>query len=173
VVRKFSNTDIPDTTSGFRAYSKEAAMRLNVFSNYTYTIETIIQAGRKEISMTSVDIGTNEKLRESRLIKSVLSYITRSIATMLRLYLMYEPLKTFFSIGIVPILFSLILICRFFVAHFTRSHGGHIQSLIIAVIAFIAGGVIIMIGLLGDLLSANRKLSEEVLYRIKKNNYSN
>ncbi|NQT94997.1 MAG: glycosyltransferase family 2 protein, partial [Candidatus Omnitrophica bacterium] len=100
IVRKFSGTDIKDTTSGFRAYSRNAALRLNVFSTYSYTLETIIQAGRKEIPTVSVDIKTNEKLRESRLIRSIPSYLVKSTATILRIYLMYEPFKTFFSIGI-------------------------------------------------------------------------
>ncbi|MFC1808254.1 glycosyltransferase family 2 protein [Candidatus Omnitrophota bacterium] len=168
IVRRFSNTDIPDTTSGFRAYSRDAALQMNVFSTYTYTIETIIQAGRKEIPMTHVDIKTNEKLRESRLMKNIFSYILRSVSTILRIYLMYEPFKSFVRIGLIPIFLSLILFGRFFIHHFTRSYGGHVQSLIIAAIGIIIGGVIIMIGLLGDVISANRKLNEEVLYRLKK-----
>lgn len=168
MVRKFSNTNIPDTTSGFRAYSRDAALRLNVFSNYTYTIETIIQAGRKEIPMSYVYISTNDKLRESRLIKNIPRYIARSIATMLRIYLMYEPLKSFFYIGILPILTGFILVVRFFVGHFTRLHGGHMQSLIIAAILIVIGSVTILIGMLGDLISANRKLNEEILYLLRK-----
>jgi len=168
IVRRFSNTDIPDSTSGFRAYSRDAALRLNVFSSYTYTLETIIQAGREEIPISYIDISTNEKLRESRLITNIPSYIMRSISTILRIYLMYEPLKTFFLIGFVPTSLSLVLLIRFLIAHFTRHQGGHVQSLIIAAVGFIIGFVIIVIGLLGDVISANRKLNEEVLYRLKK-----
>lgn len=168
VVRKFSNTSIPDTTSGFRAYSREAALMLNVFSTYTYTIDTLIQAGRKEIPMTHVEISTNEKLRESRLIRNIPSYIMRSASTILRIYLMYEPLKSFFMMGLVPISLSLALIMRFFISYFTRAHGGHVQSLIIAAIGFIMGIAIIMIGFIGDIISANRRLNEEILYRLKK-----
>ena len=166
-----SGTDIPDTTSGFRAYSRDAALRLNVFSTYTYTLETIIQAGRKEIPIGYVGISTNEKLRESRLIKSIPSYILRSISTLIRIYLMYEPLKSFFKIGLIPISFSIILIARFLIAHFTRLNGGHVQSLIIAAIGIIIGILIIIIGLLGDIMSANRKLNEEILYRIRKESF--
>ncbi|MBU1084109.1 MAG: glycosyltransferase family 2 protein [Candidatus Omnitrophota bacterium] len=169
VVRKFSKTDIPDTTSGFRAYTKDAALRINIFSNYTYTIESIIQAGRKDIPITHVNISTNGKLRESRLIKNIYSYMTRSIATMMRIYLMYEPLKSFIKISLVPISLSVVLITRFLIAHFTRHQGGHVQSLVIAAAGLILGFIIIMIGLLGDLISANRKLNEEILYRLKKN----
>ena len=168
VVRRLSNTDIPDTTSGFRAYSRDAALRLNIFSTYTYTLETIIQAGRKEIPISYVEISTNQKLRESRLIKSIPSYVLRSTSTLLRIYLMYEPLKSFFKIGLIPISFSIILIIRFLISHYTRMHGGHVQSLIIAAIGLIVGILIIMIGLLGDIMSANRKLNEEMLYRLKK-----
>ena len=168
VVRTFSNTDIPDTTSGFRAYSKDAALRLNVFSTYTYTIDTLIQAGRKEMPMAHVKISTNEKLRESRLMRNIPSYIMRSASTILRIYLMYEPLKSFFMIGLVPISLSLILIVRFFISYFTRAYGGHVQSLIIAAIGFIMGIAIIMIGFIGDIISANRRLNEEILYRLKK-----
>ena len=168
VVRKFSNTDIKDTTSGFRAYRRDAALRINVFSTYTYTIETIIQAGRKDIPMTSVDIRVNKKLRESRLIKSVPAYIVRSIATMLRINLMYEPLKSFLKLSLVPIIPCFALITRFLVAHFTRAQGGHVQSLVIAAIGLIMGAGILMIGLLGDIISANRRLNEEILYRMRK-----
>ncbi|MBF0493820.1 MAG: glycosyltransferase family 2 protein, partial [Candidatus Omnitrophica bacterium] len=169
-VRKFSDTDIPDTTSGFRAYSRDAALKMNIFSTYTYTLETIIQAGRKKIPMTYVNVTTNEKLRESRLIKSIPAYITRSIATILRIYLMYEPLKSFVTIGLAPIVCSFLLVGRFFYYYFTSVKGssGHVQSLIIAAMVFVAGLMIIVIGLLGDIISANRKLNEEILYRYRK-----
>ncbi|MDD5194088.1 MAG: glycosyltransferase family 2 protein [Candidatus Omnitrophica bacterium] len=170
IIRKISNTDIPDTTSGFRAYSREAAMRINIFSDYTYTLETIIQAGRNNLHIAFVKIATNPKLRESRLIKSTFRYLVRSAATALRIYLMYEPLRTFFFIGIFPIVGGGIFIVRFLIDHFTRPSGGHIQSLIIAAIAIIMGFVTIMIGLLGDIISANRKLNEEILYKLKKEN---
>ncbi|MFH1868839.1 MAG: glycosyltransferase family 2 protein [Candidatus Omnitrophota bacterium] len=168
IVRKFSHTDIPDTTSGFRAYSRNAALRINIFSSYTYTIETIIQAGRQDIPIAHISIKTNEKLRESRLIASIPSYIFKSTVTILRIYLMYEPLKTFSRIGIIPVLLGLMLVVRFLIAHFTLPYGGRIQSLIIATIGIIMGLGIIMIGLLGDVISANRRLNEEILYRIKK-----
>ncbi|MBD3379380.1 MAG: glycosyltransferase [Candidatus Omnitrophica bacterium] len=168
IVRRFSSTDIPDTTSGFRAYSRDAALKLNVLSNYTYTLETIIQAGRKEIPITHVPVRTNDKLRESRLIKSIPSYIMRSVSTMLRIYLMYEPLKSFFRIGLIPLVLSVILFARFLVSHFTKLYGGHVQSLIVASALFMLGCTIMLIGLLGDVISANRKLSEEILYRLKK-----
>ena len=166
-VRKFSKTDLPDVTSGFRAFSREAALRLNIFSDYTYTLETIIQAGRNNLHIESVMVQTNPKLRESRLIKSTFGYVARSVASVLRIYLMYEPLKSFFMMGLIPIFCGSFLIVRFLIDHFMRPRGGHVQSLIIAAIAIIMGFGIMMIGLLGDIISANRKLNEDILYRLK------
>lgn len=168
IVRKFSGTAIADTTSGFRAFSREAALRLNVFSNYTYTLETIIQAGRKNIHIVSVDIRTNEKLRESRLIKSSLRYVLTSSINILRIYLTYEPLKSFLTLGAVISLPGIILVVRFLYAHFTKPQGGHVQSLIIAAIFLIVSFSVIMMALMGDIMAGNRKLSEEILYRLKK-----
>ncbi|MGB2599607.1 MAG: glycosyltransferase family 2 protein, partial [Candidatus Omnitrophota bacterium] len=147
VVRKFSKTAVPDTTSGFRAFSREAALKLNVFSGYTYTLETVIQAGRKNIPITSVPIRTNEKLRESRLIKNPLNYVLRSAVDILRIYLVYEPLKSFLAIGAVIFLPGAFLIVRFLVAHFTKAQGGHVQSLIIAAVFLIVAFGIMMLGL--------------------------
>lgn len=169
VVRKFSRTDIPDTTSGFRAYSRDAALQLNVFSNYTYTLETIIQAGRKEIPITYVDIKTNEKLRESRLIKSIPSYIARSAATIMRVYLMYEPMRFFVKTGSFVIFLGSLLGARYlYFLFFGVKRGGHIQSLILCAVLLVAGFLLIVIGLLADIIAANRKLNEEILFRLKK-----
>ncbi len=170
LVRRFSGTDIPDTTSGFRAYSREAALRINIFSSYTYTLESIIQAGRQEIPVTHVNIRTNDKLRESRLIKSIPSYVTRSAGTILRIYLMYEPLKTFLSIGIIFIIPGVLLILRFLYFHFTAGRSGLIQSLIIAAVLLIMGFGTVLLGLLGDIISVNRRFNQEILYRLKKQN---
>ncbi len=171
MVRKFSGTAIPDTTSGFRAYSRDAALRLNIFSSYTYTLETIIQMGRQDIPITHIDIKTNSKLRESRLVKSMSSYITRSVSTILRIYLMYEPLKAFLRIGSAFLLMASILILRFLYFHFTIGRSGRVQSLVLAAILVVIGFGIILLGFLGDIISANRRLSEEVLYRLKKRSY--
>jgi glycosyltransferase involved in cell wall biosynthesis len=168
VVRKFSDTEIPDATSGFRAYSRDAALRINIFSDYTYTLESIIQAGRSNLHIEHVKVLTNPKLRESRLITSIPGYVARSVATILRMYVMYEPLKSFFIASLVPILAGIVLIARFILAHFTRITGGHVQSLIIAAILIILGSGIMLMGLLGDIISANRKIEEEILYRMKK-----
>jgi glycosyltransferase involved in cell wall biosynthesis len=169
IVRKFSNTSISDTTSGFRAYSRDAALRLNVFSTYTYTLETIIQAGRKEIPISHIDIKTNDKLRESRLIKSIPAYIRRSMATILRIYLMYEPMKFFVKIGASFLAGAGILGARYlYFFFFGAKKGGHVQSLILAMILTVIGVQLVFIGFLADIIAANRKLNEEILYRQKK-----
>lgn len=168
IVRKFSNTDIPDTTSGFRAYSSDAALRLNVFSSYTYTLETIIQIGRKEIPISYVNVHTNEKLRESRLIGNIPSYIAKSVITILRIYLMYEPMQTFFRIGTFFVIVGAMPIIRFLVTHFAYSRSGHIQSVIIGSSFIVMGLICFVMGLLGDVISANRKLNEDILYRLKR-----
>ncbi|MBU2102890.1 MAG: glycosyltransferase family 2 protein, partial [Candidatus Omnitrophica bacterium] len=172
IVRKFSNTDIPDVTSGFRAYSRRAALNLNIFSNYTYTLETIIQAGKKGIPMTHIPIEVNGKLRESRLIKSIPAYLVQSIATILRIYLMYEPLKTFTAVGNIFLACGSVFVARFLFAHFMRPKGGHVQSLVLASVVIITGIIIIMIGFLGDVIAANRKLSEEILSKIKEEKFT-
>jgi hypothetical protein len=168
IVGRFAKAKVADTTSGFRAYSREAALRLNIFSTYTYTLETIIQAGRKEIPISCVNISTNEKLRESRLINNIADYIARSVITILRIFLMYEPLKTFLGIAAGFMLPSFILIARFFYFYFTEGRSGHIQSLVIAAILAIAGFGAVMLGLLGDIIARNRALNEEILYRLRK-----
>lgn len=169
IVRKFSNTGIPDTTSGFRAYSRDAALRINIFSTYTYTLETIIQAGRKAIPIAYVGIGTNEKLRESRLIKNIFSYVIKSIATVLRIYLMYEPMKFFVKAGSAFLLAAFLIGVRYlYFFFFSLKRGGHIQSLILAAIFSVIGIQLIFIGFLADTIAANRRLLEEVLYRQKK-----
>lgn len=173
VVRKFSNTQIPDVTSGFRAYSREAALRMNVFSSYTYTLETIIQAGRQGMPIAYTEVETNEKLRESRLIKNIPSYLMRSTATILRIYLMYEPLKTFFGLGVFFAIPGLFLVLRFSYLFFSEGRSGHTQSLVIAAIWFFMAIGSVLLGLMGDIISANRKLNEEALYRLKKGELKN
>ena len=168
VVRQVSNTEIPDATSGFRAYSKEAALKMNVISEFTYTLETIIQAGKKNIAIDHVPIRTNEPLRKSRLYSNILGYIKRSISTILRIYTMYEPLKTFFYIGGSVFSAGLIVSFRFLYFYLIGSGAGHIQSLILAAVLMILGFQIIVIGLVADLISANRRLIEDNLYRTRK-----
>mgnify|MGYP005846674753 CR=1 FL=1 len=168
VVRQVSDTDIPDATSGFRALSREAALQMNVVSEFTYTLETIIQAGKKNLAITHVPIGTNGKLRESRLFRSNWSYIKRSVATMARIYTMYEPLKMFSRIGALFFGAGVFIGLRFLYHYFTQGGAGHIQSLILAAILLILGVQILVLGLVADIIGSNRRLIEDALYRVKK-----
>jgi glycosyltransferase involved in cell wall biosynthesis len=169
VVRQLSNTDVPDTTSGFRAYSREAALKLNVVSDFTYTLETIIQAGNKDISINHVAIGTNEKLRESRLFTSLTDYLKRSVPSIIRIYAMYQPLRVFFYAGLSVMGLGCLISLRFVISYIINpSVSRHIQSLILAAVLFIIGFQIVVIGLVSDIIAANRKLIEDVLYRIKR-----
>lgn len=168
VVRLLSQTDVADAVSGFRAFSREAAMRMNVVSRFTYTIETVIQAGKQQLAVASVPIGTNAQRRESRLIDSVPRFIGRSIATMIRTYTMYKPLRVFTYIGLSFVLGGLIPSVRFLVYYFAGQSSGHVQSLILAAVLFIVGFQVIVIGLLADIISVNRRLMEETLVRVKR-----
>ncbi len=167
-VRRLSGTDIPDVTSGFRAMSRDAAMRLNILSRFTYTLETVIQAGKKNIAVTHVPVRTNAQMRPSRLFSNIGSYLKRSLTTMIRIYALYEPLKIFLSIGGAVFGLGFLLGLRFLWYYFTGSGTGHIQSLILAAVLMIVGFQVAMIGLLSDLIAANRRLIEDVLYRMKK-----
>ena len=169
VVRQLSGTNIPDATSGFRAFSKDAALRMNVVSRFTYTLETIIQAGKKNIALTHIPVRTNEKLRESRLFTGMWGYVKRSMSTIIRIYTMYEPLKMFFYIGSFIFGLGALIGLRFlYFFLFVDRGGGHVQSLILSAILTIVGFQIFMIGLLADLIGANRRLIEDTLYRIRK-----
>ena len=168
VVRHFSGTNIPDVTSGFRALSREAALKLNVISGFTYTLETIIQAGKKNLAVTYVPIRTNEKTRESRLFKNIVHYIKKSVVTIFRIYTMYEPLKVFFFLGSIFIGIALLISFRFLYFYFTGYGQGHVQSLIFAAILFIIGFQVIVMGWLADLISMNRRLIEDQLYKVKR-----
>jgi glycosyltransferase involved in cell wall biosynthesis len=169
VVRQVSKTNVPDTTSGFRAYNREAALRLNVISDFTYTLETIIQAGNKDITLDYISIQTNKSLRNSRLFSSTWEYLKRSFFTIIRIYTMYQPLKVFTWVGGILSFMGFLLILRFLYFYFTiPGPTGHTQSLVISAILIIIGFQILMIGLVADLISANRKLIEDGLFRIKK-----
>ncbi len=168
VVRKFSGTTVVDTTSGFRAYSRDAALRLNIVSFYTYTLESIIQAGKKHMNIIHVPIRTNEKIRESRLFKSIPSYIKKSVITIIRMYTMFHPLRVFFSIGTILFTLGSLGVLRFLYYFFTAGGTGHIQSLIISGTLIILGFFLLMIGLVADIISFNRRLIEDTLYRVRK-----
>ncbi|SDB53332.1 Glycosyltransferase involved in cell wall bisynthesis [Pseudobutyrivibrio sp. YE44] len=171
VVQKASNSTIPDAPSGFRAYSRDAAMRLNVTNDYTYTLETIVQAGRNRIAQTSVPIRTNGELRPSRLFNSMMGYVKKSMVTILRAYLMYQPLKTFSLFAILPSVVGIGVIIRFLVYFFTDGGAGHVQSLILGCTLLLMGFIAIMIGMMGDLMAKNRKLLEDIEYHTRKLDY--
>ena len=168
VVRIASNSDIPDAPSGFRAFSREAAMRLNVTNDYTYTLETIVQAGREKIPMTSVPIRTNGELRPSRLFHSMMGYVKKSMLTIIRAFMMYKPMKFFTILGLVPFLIGVGIGIRYLVLLAQGVQGGHVQSLILSSILILMGFMTIVIGLQADIIASNRKLLEDIQYRIRK-----
>ena len=170
-VRKASATNIPDAPSGFRALSREAAMRINVVNDYTYTLETIVQAGREKLAITSVPIRTNEELRPSRLFKSIWGYVKKSMVTILRAYMMYKPLKFFTFLMIPPIAVGGIYILRYFYYVLMGTSAGHVQSLILACMLIIIGFLTFMIGLVADVISANRRLLQDIQYHVRRTEY--
>jgi glycosyltransferase involved in cell wall biosynthesis len=168
VVRVASGTDIPDAPSGFRAYTREAALRLNVINSYTYTLETIIQAGHNRIPMTSVPIRTNPELRKSRLFKSMTSYMRRSAVVIIRSSMMYKPLKFFTILGGLVSAVGLAFVIRWFIMYLQGFGDGNIQSLILAAMLIMIGVQFIIAGLQADIIAANRKILEDVQYRVRK-----
>lgn len=170
-VRQASNTDIPDAPSGFRAFSREAALKLNVVNDYTYTLETIVQAGREKIPIISVPVRTNSALRPSRLARTMLAYVRTSMLTILRAYLVYKPLKAFLFLSIFPAIPAIIIWIRFLYYFFTAGGAGHIQSLIFACTLIVISFVCIMIGILGDTICANRKILQDIQYHTRKQYY--
>ncbi len=170
VVRQVSGLDVPDATSGFRAYSREAALRMSLLTRYTYTLETIIQAGKKGLRVTHVPIEPNQPTRDSRLVKSNWSYVKRSAATILRLYAFYEPLRSFFYISLPFILVGLGALLRFLFFYLTDQSGigRHVQSITIGGTLLTLGFLIFIFGVIADLIAANRLLIEETMYRIKR-----
>jgi glycosyltransferase involved in cell wall biosynthesis len=163
-----SGVSVSDATSGLRAFSREAAFQINVFNPFTYTLETIIQAGIRNLEIRSVPIGTNAPTRPSRLYRGIGSYVRKSAVTMFRVYTLYKPLKTFFSIGFLCLAAGGLLGLRFLFLFWSGHGGGHLQSLLLAAVFLIAGFQTILIALVADLISVNRRLSEEILIRMKK-----
>jgi len=167
-VGRASGLRVADVTSGFRAFSRDAAMQINVFNPFTYTLETVIQAGNRNLGVQSVVVRTNAPTRPSRLYQGVGTYLRKSVATIFRIYTLYRPLKTFFAIGAVLMFLGVALGGRFLWFYFGGDRGGHIQSLILAAVFLITGFHTWLIALLADLIAVNRKLSEDVLIRIKR-----
>ena len=168
VMRLVSSTKIADATSGFRAFSRNAALQLNVFDNYTYTLETIIQAKAKGLEIISVPIRVNPELRKSKLIKNIFDYIKRSAFTMIRMFIVYRPFRFFAIIGCLFLIPGVLVGMRFLYYYLTASGAGHIQSLILSAVLILTGVQICFIAVLADLLSVNRKLLEDIQTRLKK-----
>ncbi len=172
VVRIASNTNIPDAPSGFRAFSREAAIQFNVFNSYTYTLETIIQAGQKGMAITSVPIRTNNVLRPSRLVRSTPSYVLRSLFTILRIFLLYKPLRFFLLLGSVPFSLGGISGIRWLFFFFSGYEKTRVPTLILATILILVGFQLWLLGLIADLMAANRRIMEEIQVRMRRQDFS-
>lgn len=168
VIGRAAELRTPDATSGFRAMSREAALKTIVLSDYSYTLESLIHAGSRKAAVTSVRIGINPQTRPSRLMKSIPHYIRKSGVTIMRAYTMYRPLRVFAAVGAILIVAGCIPGVRFLWFYFNGDRVGHVQSLILAAILIIVGFQILLIGLLADLIANNRKMLEETLYRVRK-----
>ena len=168
VVRLASKTDIPDSPSGFRALSRDAAMRMNVFNEYTYTLETIIEAGQKGVAITSVPIRVNPDLRPSRLVKSIPSYLNKSIGTIVRIFVVYRPFRFFVFIGGILFLLGFTLGLRFLYFYLDGQGDGHIQSVILSAVLLGMGFQTILVAFIADLLATNRKILEDTQYMLRK-----
>lgn len=168
LLRKVSLTEVPDATSGFRALSRETALRVNVFSRYTYTLETIIQAGLSNLKVASIPIGVNHPLRESRLIRSIPSYLWHSFVTMVRIFLVYKPLRFFLVSGGVLFFSGLLIGMRFVYYYLVGLGGGKIQSLILAAVLLLMGFQLCIFGLLADVTATNRRILEDLQFRMRK-----
>ncbi len=167
VVGQVSGMNIPDATSGFRALSREAALRTLVLNDYSYTLETLIQAGARRMPVEYVRIRTNPQTRPSRLIRSVPHYLANSIATIVRSYTLYRPLRVFSTLGGLFIVLGLVLAGRFLYYYVIGMGNGHLQSVVLSAVLLIVGFQVILIGLVADLIGFNRKILEELLYRMK------
>jgi glycosyltransferase involved in cell wall biosynthesis len=168
VVRRASDTDVPDTTSGFRAYNREAAIQLAVVSKFTYTLETIIQAGKLLVATDHVPVATNPKLRESRLFGSMWAYVRRNSVSIFRIYAQYEPLRVFMTLALIVGLAAIGVWTRFIVAWIGGSGSGHVQSLILGAVLFNAAVVLAALGVIGDLLYAQRVMTQRTFERVRR-----
>ncbi len=172
VVRLASNTQIPDAPSGYRAFSREAALKFNVFNEYTYTLETIIQAGQRGMKVESVPVRTNGYLRPSRLVKSIPSYVQRSLFTILRIFMTYRPLRFFLFAGSVPFSLGFLLGVRWLILYFGGTPRSHVPSLILAAILMLIGFQLWILGLIADLLAVNRKILEDNQLHFRRLNWT-
>jgi glycosyltransferase involved in cell wall biosynthesis len=169
VVRQASSTEVPDVASGFRAYNREAALQVQVVSSFTYTLETIIQAGKLLVAVDHVPVGTNPQTRESRLFPSTSAYVRRNALSIFRIYSQYEPLKVFWGGALVMALAALAVFIRFLIAFIEHPHiSGHTQSLILGAVLFISAMLLGSLGVIGDLLAAQRTLTQRTFERVRR-----
>jgi hypothetical protein len=168
VVRRASGTNVPDTTSGFRAYNREAGLQMQVVSKFTYTLESIIQAGKMLVAVDHVPIRTNEKTRESRLFPSMWAYVRRSTVSIFRIYSMYEPLRVFVAAAIVAALIGAVIWARFLWFFFAGEGEGNIQSLILGSTMLIIAVQLAALGVIGDILAGTRVIQQRVLERVRR-----
>lgn len=173
VISQAAGMKVPDATSGFRALTREAALHTLVLSSYSYTLETLIQAGAQRRSIRFVPVRTNLPTRPSRLMNNLPHYLANSAVTIVRAYTFYRPLRVFTMIGMILLTAGVLIGVRFLVAYFTQGSAGHIQSLILSAVLLIAGFQTLLIGLVADLIGANRKIMEEVLVRVRTINTDN
>jgi glycosyltransferase involved in cell wall biosynthesis len=167
VVRQVSNTSVPDTTSGFRAYTREAALRMTIISEFSYTLESIIQAGKKRMAIAHVPVSVNPRTRDSRLFDSAFSYIKRSAATIVRIYTMYEPLKVFTYLGLTIFAVGLAGVIRYVYYYFEAQASKHLGSMIASGVLIVVSLIVLVLGLIADVNAANRKLLEDLIYRVR------
>ncbi len=168
VTRKMSNVPVRDVTSGFRAFSREAALRLNIVSEYSHTLESLIQLGNKKLKVVSVPVAVNPKTRESRLMKNSLGFIYSQMSTLLRVYTAFRSLRVFSFIGLLISLLGMVGLVRFFIYLILGRGDGHLQSLVLSTTLLVMGFFVVLIGLLADLINLNRKLTDTALYKIRK-----
>ncbi len=171
ILRLFSSTQVEDAPCGFRAFSKHAAIRINIFDNYTYTMETLLQANAKGLKVVSVPIRVNAKLRDSKLVKNIFDYMYKSMKTTIRMFIVYRPFRFFITIAWLLALISGLLILRFMYYYLQGAGNGHVQSLIFAAMFLISAVQLGVIAVIGDLLSINRKLLEDIQIRLKALDY--
>ncbi|MFW6231336.1 MAG: glycosyltransferase family 2 protein [Nanoarchaeota archaeon] len=172
LTRKIAGSDVPDTVSGFRAYSREALLKLTITTKFSYVLDTIVQAGKKDLRIMSVPVTINKPTRKSRLFKNIFQHMKKSAVNILRVYALYEPFKTFLVFSAVFALPGLFLLGRFFYYYlFVAGPTGKVQSLIIATILLVLSGMMFVLGVIADLIGNNRKLTEEMMYRQKKEIY--
>ncbi len=169
VVRRASGTDVPDTTSGFRSYNREAALQIQVVSKFTYTLESIIQAGKMVVAVDHVPVRTNEQTRESRLFPSMWAYVRRNTVSIFRIYTLYEPLRVFMYAAVITGLVGAVIWARFlYFFFFADPPGSHIQSLILGSTLFIVAVQFVALGVIGDILAGTRVLQQRALERVRR-----